>query len=743
MGKKIIYLVPVLILILVVVSLLVTPGFMVEEFTITYPFDGTLFPPDFASPTFRWNDGASGANHWKVGIGLPGLKNAMEYETAAMEWKPARPLWESIKERTLEQTATVAITGYRTILGVKKTVSRQAVTFSTSPDEVGAPIFFRSVTLPFEFALKNMESIKWCLGDVSSEEPPRVVLENMPMCGNCHSFSANGDVLGMDVDYANDKGSYIITNIAEDVMLTADKVISWSDYRREDGEMTFGLLSQISPSGRYAVSTVKDRSVFVPKNDLYYSQLFFPLKGILSYYDVAAKTFHALPGADDRKYVQSNPSWSPDGRYIIFAKNEADDLIGVGKQAVLTQDQCQDYLTGGKKFRFSLYRIPFNDGKGGTAEPIPGASHNGMSNYFAKYSPDGKWIVFCRADSFMLLQPDSRLYIMPAEGGEPREMNCNTNRMNSWHSWSPNGRWLVFTSKCFTPYTQLLLTHIDENGNDSPPVVLENFTPPDRAVNIPEFANISPDGIKKMHEQFIDDYTYFRSGYSFADYFEDYDRAEQEYRKALEINPDNVDARLRLAKIYLEEESFADAENELLAALKIRPDDTYANNQLGGIYKVRKEYDRAIEKFTFVLQREPNNFFAHHNLGYIYLERKEYDLAEQVFLDMQKIAMEYENDQTDAVTSATELENRVRVHANLGNLYMAKSEFPKAEKEFQTVVQMTPDNFRGHLSLGTVYTRMGKTSLAIQELEFALNLNPSYPGLREKVAKLKSMTMRH
>ena len=39
-----------------------------------------------------------------------------------------------------------------------------------------------------------------------------------------------------------------------------------------------------------------------------------------------------------------------------------------------------------------------------------------MSNYFAKYSPDGNWIVFCKAKSFMLLQPDSELYIIPAAG---------------------------------------------------------------------------------------------------------------------------------------------------------------------------------------------------------------------------------------------------------------------------------------------------------------------------------------
>ena len=84
---------------------------------------------------------------------------------------------------------------------------------------------------------------------------------------------------------------------------------------------------------------------------------------------------------------------------------------------LLTEKECEEFLKGGKKFLFDLYRIPFNDGKGGKAEPIAGASNNGMSNYFAKYSPDGKWIVFCKAKSFMLLQPDSELYIIPARRG--------------------------------------------------------------------------------------------------------------------------------------------------------------------------------------------------------------------------------------------------------------------------------------------------------------------------------------
>ncbi|MBN2506776.1 MAG: PD40 domain-containing protein [Verrucomicrobia bacterium] len=172
-----------------------------------------------------------------------------------------------------------------------------------------------------------------------------------------------------------------------------------------------------------------------------------------------------------------------------------------------TPEECEEFLRDGKEFRYDLYRVPFNGGKGGRPEPLRGAAHNGRSNFFPKYSPDGRWIIYCQASNYMLLQPDSELHILPSEGGEPRRLACNLGRMNSWHTWTPDGRWLVFASKADSPYTQLYLTRINDRGEASPAVWLDRMVGRDGAANIPEFVPLPDDGIVEIREQFIDDYS--------------------------------------------------------------------------------------------------------------------------------------------------------------------------------------------------------------------------------------------
>jgi hypothetical protein len=472
------------------------------DIALEHPLDGTLFPPEMASPVFRWKDAASGASRWLVRVAFADGGPVLHALVRRPQWTPQPQEWEGLKRRSLEQDAHVVILGVGWG-GRGKVRSRAILSFRTSKDPVGAPLFYREVILPFIEADKDPSRIRWRFGSIDSPQPPPVVLEHLPVCANCHSFDRDGTTLAMDADYAHNRGAYLIVPIKEEMTLTPGDIISWNDF--ESSAHASGLLSQISPDGRYVVSTVKDLAVFVPRPPLAFSQLFYPVKGILCVYDRQSREFHALPGADDPNLVQSNPVWSPDGKEIVFARSVVPDLSHTEGQgmAPLSRRDGELLIESVKRFQFDLYRIPFNGGAGGTAEPLEGASHNGRSNYFPRYSPDGRWIVFCRAKSYMLLQPDSELFIIPVAGGQARRLRCNTGRMNSWHSWSPNGKWLVFSSKAFSDYTQLCLTHIDENGESTPPVLLSHLTAPDRAANIPEFVNTHPQAILKIREQFL------------------------------------------------------------------------------------------------------------------------------------------------------------------------------------------------------------------------------------------------
>jgi Tol biopolymer transport system component/Flp pilus assembly protein TadD len=629
---------------------------------IDYPLHEAVFPPDMAAPTFIWSDPAQGADTWLIdaacgdggdhlrvltrGATPPPARDSdprtaseagaaykpPEPPIAPRRWIPSPQVWEQIKSASKGRTLTVTILGLRSAKPARRqdagetqgrdalatTLSRGRVQFSVSSDPVGAPIFYRDVPLPFRHVLKNIDSIRWHLGEVSSYRPP-VLLTGMKVCGNCHSFTPDGKTLAMDVDYGSDKGSYVIAETQPQTVLGKDTLISWSDYRREDKELTFGLLSQISPDGRYVISTVKDRSVFAPLDDLFYSQRFFPVAGILVVYDRRTKEFFPLKGADDRRYVQSNPVWSPDGKTILFARSESYSLAGLKdpSSAVVEKDEVTEFFEGGRKFRYDICRVDFNEGRGGEPVPLAGASGNGMSNYFPRFSPDGRWIVFCQSDSFMLLRPDSTLYILPSAGGTPRKMRCNfPGRMNSWHSWSPNGRWLVFASKANGPFTQLWLTHIDAQGNDSPAVVLEHFTAADRAANIPEFVNLRPEQFQQIRQEFADYYTYYRIGVGYEQRHE-YTEAIEEFQRALAEEPNHPESLYLLASCFARLDRPQEAMPYARKVAALAPNSPAVHGLLGGLLSSTGRYGEALAHLEAAYRVNPGDVTIINNLAWL------------------------------------------------------------------------------------------------------------------------------
>lgn len=577
--------------------------------TVEYPLDGSVFPPEFPPPAFVWRD-ASAARSWRIEITLDGMAPLRRTTAGAQDlsespdpraaspsntppapagsaentraWRPERRDWDAIKRAAASGWAALSIVG---IGPGNNVLSRGTLRLTVSPDPVGAPIFYRDVPLmPSQtkpgvikpLAADAVRLVAWRLRDVS-ETTSRLLLHGLPTCANCHSFSRDGRTMGIDLDGPDsDKGTYAIAPIAPRMTIRDADVMTWNSFPgRPRGQSTIGFMSQISPGGEYAVSTVNESVYAANFMDYRFLQVFYPTRGILAVFNRATGAIAALPGADDPAFVHTGATWSPGGDSLVFSRAAARDAYPAGRPLPRFAND-----PGELPLKYDLYRIPFNHGRGGIAEPVRGASANGMSNTFPKFSPDGRWLVFVRCRNGQLMRPDSELYIVPAAGGQARRMNCNTPLMNSWHSFSPNGRWLVFSSKWRSPYTRMFLTHIDENGIDTPPILVENATAPNRAVNIPEFVNLPPGGLLSIDVPA-------------AEFYRLYDEASE------------------LAKSG----DFAASAELWRQAIALAPADARAHNNLGTALSRLRRQSEAVRSYRRAVELKPAYADAHFNLG--------------------------------------------------------------------------------------------------------------------------------
>lgn len=472
------------------------------QISVIHPFNNALIPPEFPAPLFEWNNSGQKPSSWEVSLVTGNKKYEINATTKQTRWSPEESKWDSIKY----------LSGFNKIyFKIKRSgsdkVSRQ-IFFRISRDSVGAPILYRQMPIPFIIAEKKLESMNFMLLNPGSKTAPHVAMKGFPVCGNCHSFSADGKTIGLDLDAGlRDKGGYFISPIKDTIMFNPENYMSWSKIEKR---RTFGLFSKMSPDGRYVVTTLKDRVVmknypFEAKEHVPYSQVFFPVNGHLGVYDRQTHTLKELPGANLDQYVQSNAVWTPDGKNIIFSRADAmPPDTNIYEINVQNQKLIDEFADRKRSFKYNLCIIPFNNGEGGKAEPIKGASENGKSNYFPAVSPDGKWLIFCQAENFMLLMPDSRLYIVPAKGGKARMLDCNFKSLNSWHAWSPNSKWIVYSSKGLSPYTDMFLSHIDKKGNASIPVLVDKARVESKVINYPEFVNRKPDDTFVMNYDYVE-----------------------------------------------------------------------------------------------------------------------------------------------------------------------------------------------------------------------------------------------
>jgi len=704
------------------------------EIAIDYPLNSSVFPPEITAPTFLWRDSSEAAQRWIVEVSFADRSSEIRVEaagehvqmgeidpqvsgpvpltpeqTVTRTWKPDAATWTKIKRGSVDSPATITISGYADNSSTLP-VSRGKVTISTSRDPVGAPIFYRDVplmTVPHTekgsiqpLPTSALPLIKWRVRDIAQTQS-RVVMENLHTCANCHSFSFDGKTMGLDVDGPrNDKGLYALVPVAKEMTISNQNVIRWSSFQEDLGQKSsdpalkrFGFMSQISPDGRYVVTSIgppdlgnthqnehpgfapglSDRLFNANYNHLGFNQVFYPTRGILAWYDRKERKLRPLPGADDPRFVQTSAFWSPDGKYLIFSRAEARDPYPPGSQKPQYANDPNE-----TQIQYDLYRIPFNEGRGGKAEPVVGASGNGMSNDFPKVSPDGRWIVFVENHNGLLMRPDSKLYIVPFWGGEARLMNCNLSLMNSWHSFSPNGRWLAFSSKGRSIYTQLMLTHIDANGNDTPAVLVENTTAANRAVNIPEFVNVPTDDLQRIDPQAAEVYRVADSGFDLMGKGQ-MAEAVPEWRKAVQMDPDDDDWHFNLAVSLWASNQEPEAVEEFGKTCDLEPDESKWFGHLAASLSKTDDLDGAVVKMDIACYRKS-----------LSLDR-----------------------------------SNAKAEAALGVALFRDGEAEEGYQHLQKAVEMDPGFADGHNELATALAKMGRVNEAVAEVQKAIALSPS------------------
>jgi tetratricopeptide (TPR) repeat protein len=127
----------------------------------------------------------------------------------------------------------------------------------------------------------------------------------------------------------------------------------------------------------------------------------------------------------------------------------------------------------------------------------------------------------------------------------------------------------------------------------------------------------------------------------------------------------------------------------------------------------------AVSHFQKAVEIAPEFYQAHNELGRIYLARSDFGKAEQEFSTAVRL------NQSDS-----------QGHLNLANVYLLTKEYEKASHEVNDGLRKDPNSALGYFVLGSIYERIGKTSDAELALRRALERDPSMSKVHLELVNL-------
>jgi Tol biopolymer transport system component len=187
-----------------------------------------------------------------------------------------------------------------------------------------------------------------------------------------------------------------------------------------------------------------------------------------------------------------SPTWSSDGRFIAFTRTVAAPLpptppdcvrvvtdVFVGSRDGHAQRDVTNFQRGSAREPIwspdgseIAYFVDSGDGNGIAVVPVSGGAprfvtrHSWAVAYDQElaWSPDGRQLAFVRQSSAL---PGSRIWVINADGSDPRLLTRGPRRSDSVPTWSPDGRKIAFARSYFetdSGHTRIWVMNSDGSG---------------------------------------------------------------------------------------------------------------------------------------------------------------------------------------------------------------------------------------------------------------------------------------
>jgi tetratricopeptide (TPR) repeat protein len=211
----------------------------------------------------------------------------------------------------------------------------------------------------------------------------------------------------------------------------------------------------------------------------------------------------------------------------------------------------------------------------------------------------------------------------------------------------------------------------------------------------------------------------------------DLPKAEQAYRKAVELDPSELSHQRGLGQTLMAEEKFSDALGVYQKLADLMPDDADIYLRIAQIYREMHQLDRAEESLLKARQYAPGSLEVMYNEAMLYQAQGRYDDAIRVL--------------SDAITGvkgqSAVLPSRRRslaiLYQELGQLYKERQNYQAAVFTFNELGHLGDDeDRRARLLIMDTYRTAKDLPKALQAGKEALAKYPNDPGIRASQALL-------